>query len=168
MDRSLMGSKVGISLDGFTRNGTVDPAAKVMLLATSSGRPADTHFDSSAGITHLSKAATTIRTACGCSPNRHVLRRDDRNLKTAAGHWTSATQNLGFAVGDDVNLTSVTPCGGVAVPSLSSTLSTPPSSAGPTRLEEGAATLPWISTATRYVASQALACCRPTRNLSEI
>ncbi|MBF4595757.1 TIGR03773 family transporter-associated surface protein [Curtobacterium flaccumfaciens] len=140
MDRPLMGSKVGISLDGFTRNGTVDPAAKVMLLATSSGRPADTHFDSSAGITSFEQSGNNHSHSMWVftQPGMYCVAMT-ATLKTAAGHWTSATQNLGFAVGDDVNLTSVTPCGGVAVPSLSSTLSTPPSSAGPTRLEEGAA-----------------------------
>lgn len=136
MDRSLMGSKVGISLDGVTRDGAVDPAARVLLLGATSGGRNSTYFDSAKGTTSFEIGGNdhSHNIWAFTKPGVYCVAMT-ATMRTASGHWTRAAQNLTFAVGDDVDLQQVRPCGSADVPRLSSALPTPPSTGTVARLD---------------------------------
>ncbi|WP_439693568.1 TIGR03773 family transporter-associated surface protein [Curtobacterium sp. SP.BCo] len=142
LDRSLMGSKVGISLDGVTRDGAVDPAARVLLLGATSGGRNSTYFDSAKGTTSFEIGGNdhSHNIWAFTKPGVYCVAMT-ATMRTASGHWTSATQNLTFAVGDDVDLQQVRPCGTADVPRLPSALPSPPSTGTVARLDHGSAQL---------------------------
>jgi putative ABC transporter-associated repeat protein len=140
LDRSLLGSKVGVSLDGFTRNGTQDRDARVMLLADTSGQSSSTLFDSRRGVTSFDLSGNTHAHNIWVftEPGVYCVAMT-ATAKTAAGHWTSAQQNLAFAVADEVDSSTVAGCGDASVPPLSSVLPTVQDRSAPTPLERGVA-----------------------------